>query len=94
MSRRAATNWRGLQENVLKTVKMSVPPVAVALLDREPAGMKKFAGTQPSGCSFWRLAAQGHTFYAVPENHFNCAVGAYTHNIALSREREKETDKR
>jgi uncharacterized protein (DUF169 family) len=27
----------------------------------------------------------------VPENHFNCAVGAYTHNITLSPERESET---
>jgi uncharacterized protein (DUF169 family) len=31
-------------------------------------------------------------FYTVPENHFNCAVGAYTHNISLSPEREKETE--
>jgi uncharacterized protein (DUF169 family) len=52
----------------------------------------KFEGTEPSGCSFWRLAAEGRTFYTVPENHFNCAVGAYTHNIALSPEREKETE--
>jgi uncharacterized protein (DUF169 family) len=37
------------------------------------------------------LAAEGRVFYTVPENHFNCAVGAYTHNIALSPEREKET---
>ena len=28
----------------------------------------------------------------LPENHFNCAVGAYTHNITLSPEREKETE--
>ena len=39
-----------------------------------------------------RLAAEGRTFYTIPENHFNCAVGAYTHNIALSPEREKETE--
>ena len=31
-------------------------------------------------------------FYTVPENHFNCAIGAYTHNIPLSAEREKETE--
>jgi uncharacterized protein (DUF169 family) len=31
-------------------------------------------------------------FYTVPENHFNCAVGAYTHNIPLSPDREKETE--
>lgn len=28
----------------------------------------------------------------MPENHFNCAVAAYTHNIALSADREKETE--
>jgi uncharacterized protein (DUF169 family) len=27
----------------------------------------------------------------VPEDHVNCAVGAYTHNVPLSAEREKET---
>lgn len=31
-------------------------------------------------------------FYTLPENHFNCAVGAYTHNIPLSAERENETE--
>ena len=28
----------------------------------------------------------------MPENHFNCAVGAYTHNITLLPERARETD--
>ena len=92
MSTRTATNGRALEENILKTVEMSVRPVALAFLDAEPAGLKKFEGPQPSGCSFWRPAAQGHTFYTVPENHFNCAVGACTHNIALSHERERETE--
>jgi len=41
----------------------------VAFLEAAPAGVEKFEGTQPSGCSFWRLAAQGRTFYTVPENH-------------------------
>jgi uncharacterized protein (DUF169 family) len=73
-------------------IKASTRPVAVAFLDAEPAGVKKYEGRQPSGCSFWRLAAEGRTFYTIPENHFNCAVGAYTHNIALSPEREKDTE--
>lgn len=87
-----ATNWRALEEQILKVVKSGARPVAVAFLDAEPAGVKKIEGTQPSSCSFWRVAAEGRTFYTVPENHFNCAVGAYTHNIALSPEREKETE--
>jgi len=87
-----STNWRELEQQILKAIKTSVRPVAVAFLDAEPAGVKQFEGTQPSSCSFWRLAAEGRTFYTIPENHFNCAVGAYTHNIALSPEREKETE--
>jgi hypothetical protein len=59
--------------------------MAVAFLEAEPAGMQKFEGTEPSSCSFWQLAARGLTFYPVPGKHFNCAVGAYTHGIALSR---------
>ena len=86
------TNWRELEQQILKVIKTGVRPVAVTFLDAEPAGVKKFEGTQPSGCSFWRLAAEGRTFYTIPENHSNCAVGAYTHNIALSPEREKETE--
>ncbi len=87
-----STNWREIEQRILKVIKTGVPPVAVAFLDAEPSGVKKFEGTQPSGCSFWRLAAEGRTFYTIPENHFNCAVGAYTHNIALSPDREKETE--
>src|SRR5271170_847085 len=86
------TNWKQLEDKIGAAVKLARRPVAVSFLDAEPADVKKFEGTEPSGCSFWRLAAGGQTFYTVPENHFNCAVGAYTHNIALSPEREKETE--
>lgn len=87
-----STNWRELEQRILQVIKTGVRPAAVAFLDAAPEGVKKFVGTQPSGCSFWRLAAEGRTFYTIPEDHFNCALGAYTHNIALSPEREKETE--
>lgn len=89
------TKWIELEQKIGAAVKLGRRPVAVAFLDAEPAGslkIEKFDGTEPSGCSFWRLAAEGRVFYTVPENHFSCAVGAYTHNIALSPEREKETE--
>jgi len=87
-----STTWQEMEREIAAVVKLGRRPVAVAFLDAEPAGIKKFEGSEPSGCSFWRLAAEGSTFYTVPENHFNCAVGAYTHNIPLSSEREKETE--
>jgi uncharacterized protein (DUF169 family) len=88
----AAWNGKDLDEQVVAVIKNARKPVAVTFLQNFPNDVARFDGTEPSGCSFWRLAAQGHTFYTVPENHFNCAVGAYTHNIALSPEREKETE--
>jgi uncharacterized protein (DUF169 family) len=85
-------NWKQLEEKIGSAVKLSRRPVAISFLDAAPVDVQKFDGTEPSGCSFWRLAAEGRVFYTVPENHFNCAVGAHTHNISLSPEREKETE--
>jgi uncharacterized protein (DUF169 family) len=91
-ARRMSKPWRELEEKIGAAVKLARRAVAVGFLDAIPAGMEKFSGTAPSGCSFWRLAAAGKSFYTLPENHFNCAVGAYTHHIPLSAEREKETE--
>jgi hypothetical protein len=57
-----------------------------------PAGVPQFTGVEPSGCSFWRLAAGGRTFYTIPSDHYNCAIGSYTHNISLPPERAQELD--
>ena len=86
------TVWKELEANISRAVKLPRGAVAVGFLDAVPEEMQQFKGTEPSGCSFWRLAAAGKSFYTVPQNHFNCAVGAYTHNIPLSPEREKETE--
>src|SRR5450432_4383812 len=86
-----ASNWKTLETKFAGAVAMERRPVAVAYLDAAPNGVERFEGSEPSGCSFWRVAVDGRTFYTVPENHFNCAVGAYTHNITLSPEREAET---
>ena len=88
----AATNWSELEERIGAAVKQARRPVAVTFLDSAPTGVTQFSGTEPSSCSFWRLAAAGKTFFTLPENHFNCAVGAYTHNIPLSPERAAETE--
>jgi uncharacterized protein (DUF169 family) len=85
-------NWKELEKQFAARLTMSRRPVAIAFLDAEPAGVSKFFGIEPAGCSFWRLAAAGRTFYTVPADHFNCAVGAHTHNIQLPPERVKETE--
>ena len=67
-------------------------PVAVAFRESPPAGVEKFSGTEPSGCSFWRIAAEGRTFYTVPADHYNCPIGSYTHSIALPPDRAPELE--
>jgi uncharacterized protein (DUF169 family) len=89
-----SVSWNGkeLEGQIAAVTKTTRPPVAVTFLQELPTHAQKFEGSEPSGCSFWRLASEGRTFYTVPENHFNCAVGAYTHNITLSPDRENETE--
>src|SRR6267154_116806 len=85
-------NWKELEKLFTTRLTMSQRPVAVTFLDKEPAGIEKFSGSEPAGCSFWRLAAAGRAFYTVPADHFNCAVGAYTHNVHLLPGRIHETE--
>lgn len=76
-------DYRHIENELTKSLELRRRPVAVKFQDAPPAGVSKFTGTEPSGCSFWRLAAEGRTFYTVPGDHYNCPVGAYTHNISL-----------
>jgi uncharacterized protein (DUF169 family) len=69
---------------------LSRRPVALAFRDKPPVGVTKFAGSEPSSCSFWRLAARGMTFYTVPHDHCNCVLGSYMFNYALPAERAQE----
>lgn len=85
-------DWKELERRIGGVTKSARRPVAVIFLDAEPVNIDKFYGREPSSCSFWRLAAEGRTFYTLPEDHFNGAVGAYTLNIPLSADREKETE--
>jgi uncharacterized protein (DUF169 family) len=86
------TNWNDMEKQFTSRLSMARRPVAISFLDSVPSGVPKFSGTEPAGCSYWRLAAAGSTFYTVPADHFNCAVGAYTHNISLPTERAQETE--
>ena len=57
------------------------PPVAVTFRDSAPAGVAKVEASGPSSCSYWKLAAEGRTFYTEAADHYNCPIGAYTHGV-------------
>jgi uncharacterized protein (DUF169 family) len=67
------------------------PPIAIGFFDSPPSGVPAWEGESvAAGCVFWKKAQEGHTFYTVPSDHYNCAVGAYTHQISLPGERAAE----
>jgi|SRR5579872_1344077 len=83
-------NYATIELQLTETLHLRRRPVAVSFLDQEPAAPAKFAGSMPSGCSFWRLAAAGQSFYTVPSDHLNCPIGSYTHSISLPEARRAE----
>jgi uncharacterized protein (DUF169 family) len=84
------TSYSHIEHLLMDTLGLRRRPVAIAFPETPPAGVAAFVGSLPSGCSFWKLAAEGRTFYTVPGDHYNCPIGSYTHNIALPPEREPE----
>jgi uncharacterized protein (DUF169 family) len=85
-------DYRIIEQRLFEVLGLQRRPVAVAFRENAPAGISRFTGTQPSGCSFWRIAAGGQTFYTVPSDHYNCAIGSYTHNLTLQQDRAQELD--
>ncbi|MBZ5611841.1 MAG: DUF169 domain-containing protein [Acidobacteriia bacterium] len=83
-------DYPNLEQRFREILNLQHPPVAVSFLEQPPAGVEKFTGSEPSGCSFWRLAARGRAFYTVPGDHYNCPVGSYTHKIELPQDRAHE----
>jgi uncharacterized protein (DUF169 family) len=55
--------------------------IAVAFVARPPAGVPHVGRSAPSGCTFWKLAADGEAFYTDPVDHGGCPVGAHTHGL-------------
>jgi uncharacterized protein (DUF169 family) len=73
-------------------LKLNRPPVAVAFLAAPPSDLERIDRPMPAGCSYWKHASDGHAFYTTPEDHENCAVGAFTHGVTLSPEKGKELE--
>lgn len=80
--------WRELERRLTDLLKLDRAPVAITFCDSVPTGVRKFEGSVPSGCSFWKVAATAPAgtaaFYTVAADHQNCPIGAHTHNIPLA----------
>jgi len=70
------------------------PPIAIGFFESPLAGVLRSEGgsearSVAAGCVFWDKVMKGQTFYTIPSDHDNCAVGSYTHKFALPAERAR-----
>ena len=84
------TDYERIEKLFRNNLELRHRPVAVSFLETVPPLIEKFEGVRPSGCSFWKLAADGRVFYTVGADHHNCPLGSYTHNISLPEGRAHE----
>ena len=71
---------------------LALAPVAVTFRDAPPAGVPRAGDAAPSGCTFWKRAAEGGAFYTEAADHYNCPVGAFTHGVELPPQAQRELE--
>jgi uncharacterized protein (DUF169 family) len=86
------TDYGTLEAALSANLSLQHRPVAVTFLANAPAGVGRFEGERPSGCSFWTIASSGRTFFTEGADHHNCPIGAYTHNIPMPAARARELE--
>ena len=72
-----------MSEQIQQLLNLETVPVAVTFHDARPANVPHTEKVEASGCTYWRRAAEGKTFYTEASDHYNCPIGCYTHNVEL-----------
>jgi uncharacterized protein (DUF169 family) len=75
------SDYQKLAKDLMASLELSLPPIAVSFCDVAPAGVPLFGGVVPAGCVFWQEAAT-RTFVTSAKDHELCAIGIHTHNSA------------
>jgi uncharacterized protein (DUF169 family) len=68
------------------------PPISVTFRKEPPTGIPRIGELAPSGCTYWKLAAEGQVFYTEASDHYGCPIGAYTHGVSLPPAQGKELE--
>ena len=77
---------------IAELLDLSTQPVAVKFQDTAPPGTPRIDQAAPSGCTYWKYAAEGRTFYTEASDHYGCPIGSYTHGIDLPPEKASELE--
>jgi uncharacterized protein (DUF169 family) len=70
-----------LANDLMHSLQLSLPPIAIAFCDAPPAGVPSFDGVVPAGCVFWQEAAR-HSFVTSTKDHELCSIGVHTHHMS------------
>jgi len=73
-------------------LELRIQPVAVAFRESAPQDIPRIDNAAPAGCTYWKFAAEGRTFYTEASDHYSCPIGAFTHGIELPQEQGKELE--
>ena len=77
---------------VFDLLELKTQPVAVAFLEEPPEGLPRIEEAALSGCTYWKLASRGRSFYTEARDHHGCPIGSYTHGIDLPANIAEELD--
>ena len=72
---------RKLSEELMTSLELKLPPIAIAFCDAAPPNVSTFGSTAPAGCAFWQHAAK-RTFTTTAKDHELCSIGVHTHHLA------------
>jgi len=82
-----------ITDRIVEILGLRRTPIKVGFFDQPPPGIERWTGgAAPAGCFFWSKAMEGKAFFTVPADHYNCAIGSYTHKIGLPADRAGELD--
>jgi uncharacterized protein (DUF169 family) len=73
-------------------LELKWPPISITFRKEPPTGIPRISESAPSGCTYWKLAAEGQVFYTEASDHFGCPIGAYTHGVSLPPAQGKELE--
>lgn len=78
--------------NVDELLGLRRSPVAIKYQESPPEGIPQIDESAASGCTYWKLAAEGQSFYTEAADHYGCPIGAHTHGVDLPEETAKELE--
>jgi uncharacterized protein (DUF169 family) len=83
-------NEMGAAAKLTELLELRTSPVAVKFADAAPPGVPRIDAPALSGCTYWKYAAEGRTFYTEASDHYGCPVGSHTHGIDLPEKQAQE----